>query len=118
MKLDGVDKNITVQSSNVDLGDVLPAHARESILRVAGKYFGHLNTAAVHFSREGMNFRCTVNIQMGALKMMSGEAQHKDAYAAFNTALSKVGKQLRRAKREAREDKPERVDKDVLLRDA
>ena len=116
MKLDGVDKEITVQSSNVDLGDALPAHARESILRVSSKYFGHLNTAAVHFTKEGMNFRCTVNIQMGALKMMSGESQNKDAYAAFNAALSKVGKQLRRAKRELREDKPERLDKDMLLR--
>jgi ribosomal subunit interface protein len=117
MKLDGVDKNITVQSSNVDLGEVLPSHVRENILRIAGKYFGHLNTAAVHFTKEGMNFRCTVNMQMGALKMMSGESQDRDAYTAFNAALEKVAKQLRRAKRELREDKPERVDKDMLLRD-
>jgi hypothetical protein len=46
-------ETITIQSSNVDLGEILPQHARESVERVAGKYFGQLNTAAVHFTREG-----------------------------------------------------------------
>ncbi len=96
---------ITVQSSNVDLGEVLPRHARESIERVAGKYFGHLTTAAVHFTREGQSFRCTVNIQMSGAKMVTGETLSPDAYQAFNTALSKAAKQLRRKKRELREDK-------------
>jgi ribosomal subunit interface protein len=117
MKLQTVDKDITVQSSNVDLGSNLPGHARESILRVAGKYFGRLNTASVHFNREGITYRCSVNIQMGALPMKSGEARDKDIYVAFNAALEKVAKQLRRTKREVREDKGERVDKDAVLRE-
>jgi ribosomal subunit interface protein len=78
---------------------------------MAGKYFGRLNTATVHFNREGPMYRCTVNVQMGALKMMSGEAKSTDIYAAFRIALGTVAKQLRRAKRELREDKAERVDK-------
>ena len=117
MKLQTVDKDITVQSSNVDLGSNLPGHARESILRVAGKYFGRLNTASVHFNREGITYRCSVNMQMGALPMKSGEARDKDIYVAFNAALEKVAKQLRRTKREVREDKGERVDKDAVLRE-
>ena len=108
---------ITVQSSNVDLGEILPQHARESIEKVAGKYFGQLTTAAVHFTREGVNYRCTVNIQMGGTKMMTGESQSEDAFQAFNAALSKAAKQLRRKKREVREDKGSRIDKDMLLRD-
>lgn len=108
---------ITVQSSNVDLGEVLPQHARESIERVAGKYFGQLTTAAVHFTREGQFYRCTVNMQMSGTKMMTGEAQNDDALQAFNTALNKAAKQLRRKKREVREDKGARIDKDMLLRD-
>jgi ribosomal subunit interface protein len=108
---------ITVQSSNVDLGEILPEHARESIERVAGKYFGQLTTAAVHFTREGQSYRCTVNMQMSGAKMMTGEALHDDAFQAFNSALNKVAKQLRRKKREVREDKGSRVDKDMLLRD-
>jgi len=72
----------------------------------------------VHVTREGITYRCTVNMQMGALKMMSGEAKNKDLYAAFRAALQKTAKQLRRTKRELREDKAERIDKDMLLREA
>src|SRR5215213_3930997 len=117
MKLETVDKNITVQSSSIDLGSSLPDHARESILRVASKYFGRLNTASVHFNREGITYRCSVNVQMGALPMKSAEARDKDIYLAFNAALNKIAKQLRRTKRALREDKGERVDKDVQLRE-
>ena len=117
MKLHSVDKDITVQSANVDLGSNLPDHARESIRKVAGKFFGRLNTASVHFTKEGITYRCSVNMQMGALPMKSGEARDKDIYVAFNTALNKVAKQLRRTKREVREDKGERIDKDAVLRD-
>jgi ribosomal subunit interface protein len=108
---------VTVQSSNIDLGEVLPQHAREGVERVAGKYFGQLTTAAVHFTREGPSYRCTVNMQMSGTKMMTGEALNEDAFQAFNAALNKAAKQLRRKKREVREDKGARVDKDMLLRD-
>jgi ribosomal subunit interface protein len=117
MKLASVDRSITIQSSNVHLGDRLPDHARESILRVAGKYFGRLNAAAVHFTKEGITYRCSVNMQMGALPMKSAEASDKSIYLAFDTALDKLAKQLRRSKRELREDKAKRADKDVVLRE-
>jgi ribosomal subunit interface protein len=84
---------------------------------VASKYFGRLNTASAHFSKEGISYRCSVTMQMGGLPMMSAEAKDKDIYLAFNAALAKVGKQLRRTKRELREDKPARTDKDMVLRE-
>ncbi|HEX2552455.1 MAG TPA: ribosome-associated translation inhibitor RaiA [Microvirga sp.] len=112
-----MNPTITVQSSNVDLGEILPQHAREGVERVAGKYFGQLTTAAVHFTREGPSYRCTVNMQMSGTKMMTGEGLSEDAFQAFNTALAKAGKQLRRKKRAVREDKGTRIDKDMMLRD-
>ena len=117
MEVQSVDKVITVQSSTIDLGDTFRAHAQQRIIHAAAKYCGRLNTAAVHVNREGSLYRCTVTIQMGALKTMSAEAQHKECYGAFNMALNKVEKQLRRAKRELREDKAVRTDKDMVLRD-
>jgi ribosomal subunit interface protein len=118
MKLETVDKNITVQSSSIDLGSSLPNHAREAILRVASKYFGRLNTASVHVNREGITYRCSVNMQMGALPMKSAEARDKDIYVAFNLALNKVAKQLRRTKREVREDKGDPAIKQNVARGA
>ena len=105
MKLESVDSPITIGSGNVDLGDALRTHAEESIRKVAAKYFGHLTIGSAHFNKEGINYRCSVNMQMGALPMVSAEAQAVDARAAFDAALSKAGKQLRRSKRELRDDK-------------
>ncbi|MGF9764460.1 ribosome-associated translation inhibitor RaiA [Microvirga sp. 0TCS3.31] len=117
MAQDDVGRAITIQSSNIHLGDGLPDHARENILRVASKYFGRLNTASAHFTKEGITYRCSVNMQMGGLPMKSGEGRDKDIYLAFNAALGKVAKQLRRTKRELREDKAERTDEDAVLRE-
>ncbi len=103
MKLQSVETPITIGSGNVELGDALRTHAEEAILRAAGKYFGRLTGATAHFNQEGVNYRCSVNMKMGGLEMVSGEAQADDAPQAFNRALTKVEKQLRRMKRELRD---------------
>lgn len=118
MNPDSGDNNILVQSATVDLGENFPEFAKTNIQRIAGKYFGRLSMGSVHVTREGPIYRCTVNMQMGALKVMTGEAKDKDLYTAFRAALQKTAKQLRRTKRELREDKGERTDKDMLLREA
>jgi ribosomal subunit interface protein len=112
-----MNEDITIGSSNIDLGDALRGHVRAEVLGLAEKYLQHLTRAGVHFAHEGPDFRCSVNVQIGALPVMAGEATAKDAYLAFNQALEKVAKQLRRTKRAVREDKPQRVDKDAALRD-
>ena len=104
MKLESVESPIAIESGNVDLGESLRGHAEQAILKVAGKYFGRLTTATAHFNKEGFEYRCSVNLQMGGLPMVSAEAGNKDATLAFDTALGKAAKQLRRRKRELRED--------------
>ncbi len=95
---------ITVQSSNIHLGDFLPARARRAILRVAAKYFRRLTRASVYFSREGRTYRCTVNMEMGALRIVTGEGRGFTCYLALSGALRKAAKQLRRMKRALRDD--------------
>ncbi len=116
MKLEKVDGPILVQSSHIDLGEALTQHAREAILRTVSKYFGRLRSATVHFRHEGASYCCTIEIQIGALPRMVAEASHRDIYRAFDGTLDKVAKQLRRTKRELREDKGERVGKDSMLK--
>jgi ribosomal subunit interface protein len=105
MKLESVEKPITIGSANIDLGDALRTHAEESILKAAGKYFGRLTEASAHFNREGLDYRCSVSMKMGGLQRTAAEAQAPDARLAFDQALGKVEKQLRRMKRELREDR-------------
>jgi len=108
MKNDVAKPVITVQSSNVGLGEALPQHARDAIQRTADKYFGHLSSASVHFRKDGHGYHCTVDIHMGALKHVIGESSDDDCRKAFDHALERAAKQLRRLKRELRDDKRHR----------
>ncbi|MBX9739767.1 MAG: ribosome-associated translation inhibitor RaiA [Beijerinckiaceae bacterium] len=105
---------ITIESSNQDISDALRTHGHTEIQKMAAKYFGHLVSASAHFTAEGILSRCSITVQMGGLPRMAAEASDKDMRIAFNAALDKVATQLRRTKRELREDKPERLEKGVL----
>jgi ribosomal subunit interface protein len=89
---------ISVRSSNIHLGSALPARARRGVVRIARKYLGRLNGASVYFKREGRSFSCSVNIDVGALKIVTGKASGFNCYLALENALGKAAKQLRRIK--------------------
>ncbi|MDB5651045.1 MAG: raiA [Hyphomicrobiales bacterium] len=111
MAMDPIDGAITIESANQEVSDALRQHGRDEILKMSDKYFGHLVSASAHFNTEGIQSRCSVTVQMGGLPRMSADASDKDMKLAFNHALDKVATQLRRTKRELREDKPARVEK-------
>ena len=100
-----IDKAITVGSSNVETGEALAERARSALSDLASKYFGRITAGSVHFGREGLDYKCSVNMQCGGVPMMSAEASHKDPHVALTVAVDKLGKQLRRAKRELRDEK-------------
>ena len=110
-----VDEEIHVQSSNVELGDALKHHCKTEIMELCGKYFGKLTRATAHFRHEGPNFACSVQIKCGGLEPFAAEFVSRDAHQAFNCALEKVAKQMRRNKRALREDKAHRLDKDERM---
>lgn len=114
MAMDPVDGVITIDSSNQDISEALRIYGRDEILKVSDKYFGHLVSASAHFNIEGFSSRCSITVQMGSLPRMSADSSDKDMRTAFNQALDKVATQLRRTKRELREDKPARASKGVL----
>lgn len=98
---------IAVSGHQVDVGDGLRTHAEEQLRGVAAKYFGKAEDIAVTFSRTGKGgFGCNIRVHSGRGQYFDGEADNSDAYVAFNLALERVAKQLRRLKRELREDKP------------
>lgn len=106
------DENITIGSPNVDLGTRFRDQAQDQIRKLAKKYLGNLTMASVHIAQEGSRYRCSVSMKMGGFNLVTAEAKGMDAPMAFRTALGKVSKQLRRAKRLIREDRasrPERI---------
>ncbi|WP_165820128.1 HPF/RaiA family ribosome-associated protein [Microvirga sp. KLBC 81] len=118
MDLQSASKLIAVQSPDLDLGHAFRELAETSILRTTIKHFGRLSTASVHVNREGPLFRCTVDIQLATLKMVSAEFQHEDYHLAFKSALEAAENQLRGAKRALRESKVSRIDRDPVPQDA
>ena len=83
---------------------------------IASKYFGGAEDIAVTFSRTGKGgFGCSIRVHAGRNLYFDGEGENAEAAVAFNRALERVAKQLRRRKRALREDKPANPTKAGLL---
>lgn len=90
---------ITVKGKNLDIGDALRGHIGTQIDNSVSKYFERAIDATVVISKEAINFRADISVHPGRGILVQGRAQANDAYAAFDGALDRISKQLRRYKR-------------------
>ena len=91
--------DITVKGKQMDAGDALRVYVEENLAPTVSKYFDRALDAAVVFSREAHNFRADISVHAGRGVTMQGRADASDAHAAFDAALERIAKQLRRYKR-------------------
>ncbi len=91
---------ISVKGKNLDVGDALRGHAETQLDAAVSKYFNHAIDAMVIFSRQGQSMRADISVHPGprGLVVQSG-SEAEDPYVAFDGALERVAKQLRRYKR-------------------
>lgn len=115
MRQPALDKPITVSGHNVELGDALREFVSRKIEDAAGKYFGRITEASVQFKKAGAFYACAIRFRAGGLQNLAAEHENVEIYTAFNICLEKLDKQLRRAKRQLREDKAQRPDKVALI---
>lgn len=95
---------ITVQGKQMDVGDSLRTHATTRINEVLQKYFNRATDVTVTLSPEGHSFiRAHISLHIGRQIMVQANATEAEAYAAFDTALTKISKQLRRYKQRLRD---------------
>jgi ribosomal subunit interface protein len=107
--------SIAIHGHQMDVGEALRSHVTEKLTGIAGKYLGAEDMTA-RFSRTGHGgFACSVRVHAGKGLFFEGSAEASEAPVAFNAALEHVAKQLRRRKRELREDKPVNPDKEGLI---
>ncbi|WP_262027009.1 ribosome hibernation-promoting factor, HPF/YfiA family [Microvirga sp. Mcv34] len=99
MTQNAISAPIKINGSNVNLGEALPHKVQDQLLHVAKTYFRQLHHGTVGFTRDGHSYSCTINIQVSNLRMIVAEASAGDCHQAFDQALGKVDKQLRRRKR-------------------
>ncbi len=89
---------ISIKGKNVDVGDALRGHAEDHLKNSVTKYFENALDSTVVFSKEGHGFRADISVHAGRGMMMQGGADGNDAYGAFDAALGRILKQLRRYK--------------------
>jgi len=90
---------VRVSGKQVEIGEALPHKVRKQVEAVIGKHFDGGAESHVVFSPEGSGFRvdCTAHLDSGTVLKSEGAAQ--DAHHAFDEAIDRLEKQIRRYKR-------------------
>ena len=98
----------------MDVGGSLRGHVEDNLTANVKKYFDRAIDASVMFSREGHMFRSDISVHAGRGMVMQGKSEGGDAYAAFDGAMGRIVKQLRRYKRRLRDHHKGRGAEDVM----
>lgn len=87
---------VRVSGKQIDIGEVLPEQVRARMESAIEKHFNGGAEASIVFSHEGSRFRadCTAHLDAGVV--MKAEGEGDDAYRAFDVALERLEKQVRR----------------------
>jgi ribosomal subunit interface protein len=94
---------LTVTGKQIDIGDALRRHVEASLSSILGKYFGTAIEAHVVVSKEAHLSRAEISVHIGRGIIVNAHAAATEAYAGFDVAAERVGKQLRRYKRRLRD---------------
>src|SRR5271170_7983181 len=92
---------ISVSGKGVDVGEALRTHIESQIEEHIKKYIDRVTSVHIVVSREAHLFRVDITGNLGTHSglVVRGRGQSEEVYAAFDEALQKVSKQLRRYKR-------------------
>ena len=90
---------IQVTGKNMDLGESLQTHVTERLSEGVKKYFERGATAVVTFSKERSVVGCEMTAHLDSGVFLAAHDEGGDAYAAFDSALEKLEKRVRRYKR-------------------
>jgi ribosomal subunit interface protein len=94
---------LTVTGKQVDVGDALRDHVRETLESLLGKYFGTAIEAHAVFSREAHLIAVELSLHVGRGIVVNSRGTATDYYVAFDAAAERLAKQLRRYKRRLRD---------------
>lgn len=91
---------ISISGQHFSIGSSLQEYAKDRITNSVKKYFDHAPGASIHFNKQNYEFICdiTVNDGTGRHMIIKSNASADDVYTAFDIALAKIEKQLRKYK--------------------
>jgi ribosomal subunit interface protein len=94
---------ISVTGHQFDVGDALRGRVEDDLTSSVDKYFDQAIEANVVFSREAHGVRVDISVHVGRGIMLQGHGSAENAHTAFDGALDRIAKRLRRHKRRLRD---------------
>jgi ribosomal subunit interface protein len=91
--------SVRVSGKQLEIGETLPEQVRKRLQSVIGKHFNGGADSHVVFSHEGASFRADCSTHLDSGVVLKAEGVALDAYRAFDAAVDKLEKQVRRYKR-------------------
>lgn len=95
--------DLSINGKGLDVGEALRSHVADQLAGAVTKYFTKALDAGVTISREAHLFRADIAVHPMRGVLVKGHALAEDAYGAFDGALERISKQLRRYKRRLKE---------------
>jgi ribosomal subunit interface protein len=92
--------HIQISGQHMSVGSSLQEYVNERISSIVKKYFAKAQGGHVHFSKRDREFGCDIVINEGTGRHMviKSNCSSNEVYNAFDNALTKLEKQLRRYK--------------------
>lgn len=91
---------VLVSGQHFAIGSALQEYVKSKVSHSINKYFDHAPSANIHFVKQNHEFICDIIVNDGTGRhvIIKSNASADDIYIAFDIALSKVEKQLRKYK--------------------
>jgi len=90
---------VQVTGKHVDVGEALRSRVSDEISNSIGKYFDRGGGADVVVSREGQSFKVDCAVTLASGQQLTTQGLGGDAHLAFDAALARMDKRIRRYKR-------------------
>ena len=88
-----------ITGKQIDIGEALQTHVRNSLNEVVGKFAGRPTDANVVFSKSGHEHVCETTVHLSTGLTAQAKGHDHEIYVAFDKCAEKMEKQLRRYKR-------------------
>jgi ribosomal subunit interface protein len=87
---------IRIAAKQFDIGEALPEKVRAKVTSAVSKHFDRDAEAHVTFTKERVGFRADCSVHLSSGTAMQAHGGGPDAYKAFDVALERLEKQVRR----------------------
>lgn len=91
--------DVQISGHGLDLGSALQTHVEAKVEAGIHKYFERPAEAHVIFKKDGPMFNCEATAHLASGVFLAAEGKADDAYGAFDEAMDKLEKRVRRYKR-------------------